>query len=44
MRLGGWAAADKGALLSQQGKPFSHRGRAVTVVERDVVREIEVTN
>ena len=26
-------------LLSQQDKPFSHRGRAVTKTERDVVRE-----
>ena len=25
---------------SQQQKPFSHRGRAVTIKERDVVREI----
>ena len=24
---------------SQQGKPFSHRGRAVTVKESDVLRE-----
>ena len=30
--------------LSQQGKPFSHRGRAVTKTERDVVREVEVTS
>ena len=28
-------------LLSQQGMPFSHSGRAVTVKERDVVREDE---
>ena len=27
--------------LSQQEKPFSHRGRAVTKKERDVVRENE---
>ena len=32
-----------GLLLSQQ-KPFSHRGRVVTVKGRDVVREFEVTN
>ena len=29
-----------GGLLSQQGKPPSHRGRAVTAKERDVVREV----
>ena len=26
---------------SQQQKPFSHRGLAVTIKERDVVREIK---
>ena len=35
-----WAlvAVPKGP-LSQQEKPFSHRGRSVTINERDVVRE-----
>ena len=26
---------------SQQQKPFSHRGRAVTIKERDAVREVK---
>ena len=30
--------------LSQNGKLLSHRGQAVTVKERDVVGEIEVTS
>ena len=34
MRLGSWVARNG----------FSHRGRAVTIKERDVVREIEVTS
>ena len=44
MRLGSWVAAAKESLCHSKQKPFSHRGRAATVRERDVVRKIEVTS
>ena len=37
MRRGRWVMLPRG-LLSLHGVPFSHRGRAVTAKERDVVR------
>ena len=41
MKPGSWVAAKRPAVAA---RPCSHRGRAVTVKERDVVREIEVTS
>ena len=41
MRLGSWVCRCQKGLMSQQGKPFSHRGGGVTAKERDVVREIK---
>ena len=39
MRPVGWAVAAMGALCHSEQKPFSHRGRAVTRKEVDVVRD-----
>ena len=39
MRPGSWVDAARDASVSQQDKPFSHRGGAVTMKERVVVRE-----
>ena len=33
MRPGSWVDAAREASVSQEGKPFSHRGRAVTKKE-----------
>ena len=41
MRPGGWVAA---AERPPVAAPLSHRGRAVIMKERDVVRDIEVTS
>ena len=39
MMSGRWFIAAREASVSQQDKPFSHRGRAVATKERVVVRE-----
>ena len=44
MRPGSWVAAAKEPLCHSKEMPLSHRGRAVPLKVRDVVREIEVTS
>ena len=43
MRLGSWVAAAREACCHSKASFFSHRGQAVTVKQRDVVREFEET-
>ena len=41
MRPRSWVDAARGASVSHQDKPFSHRGWAVTTMEKDVARDMK---